>query len=65
MLCEVRVRGTWWKPCTTATPSKTIDAAWRVVIRRRIEEIESGAVELIDGPESIAVIRADLKARRA
>lgn len=41
-----------------------IDAAWRAELRRRIDEIESGKVELLDLDESHAQLRAELAARR-
>ena len=41
-----------------------IDAAWRTELRRRIAEIESGKVELLDAGESHAQMRAELAARR-
>ncbi|RRJ87186.1 addiction module protein [Gulosibacter macacae] len=42
-----------------------VDAAWRVELRRRIDDIESGKVELLDVDESHAQLRAELAARRA
>ena len=42
-----------------------VDAAWRSELRRRIDDIESGKVELLDVDESHAQLRADLAARRA
>ena len=42
----------------------TIDAAWRIELRRRIDDIESGKVELLDVDESHAQLRAELAARR-
>lgn len=41
-----------------------IDAAWRTELRRRIDEIKSGKVELLDADESHAQLRAELAARR-
>lgn len=41
------------------------DAAWRVELRRRIDDIESGKVELLDLDESHAQLRAGLVDRRA
>lgn len=41
-----------------------VDAAWRVELRRRIDDIESGKVELLDVDESHAQLRAELAARR-
>jgi hypothetical protein len=42
-----------------------IDAAWRTELRRRMDDIESGKVELLDAGESHAQMRAELAARRA
>ena len=42
-----------------------IDAAWKNEISRRVEEIVDGSAQLIDGPESLANIKAELAARRA
>lgn len=41
-----------------------VDAAWRTELRRRIDDIESGKVELLDVDESHAQLRAELAARR-
>lgn len=41
-----------------------VDAAWRAEFRRRIDDIESGKVELLDADESHAQLRAELAARR-
>lgn len=41
-----------------------VDAAWRAELPRRIDDIESGKVELLDGDESHAQLRAELAARR-
>ena len=41
-----------------------VDAAWRSEIRRRIDDIESGKVELLDADEVHAQIRAKLDAMR-
>lgn len=41
-----------------------VDAAWRAELRRRIDDIESGKVELLDVDESHAQLRAELAARR-
>ncbi|MGO1592464.1 MAG: addiction module protein [Ancrocorticia sp.] len=41
-----------------------VDAAWRTELRRRIDEIEGGTVELLDVDESHAQLRAELAARR-
>lgn len=39
-------------------PDEEIDRAWRAEIRRRVEEIRSGKVELIDNDEVFADLRA-------
>lgn len=44
---------------------ETIDAAWRAEFGRRIDDIESGKVELVDGRQTLAMARAMLDARRA
>ena len=41
-----------------------VDAAWRGELRRRIDDIESGKVELLDADEVHAQIRAELAAMR-
>lgn len=41
-----------------------IDAAWDEVIGRRIAEVVNGTAALVDGPESLAQIRAELATRR-
>ncbi|MBK0421094.1 addiction module protein [Leucobacter sp. CSA2] len=41
-----------------------IDAAWRSELRRRIDDIESGKIELLDADEVHAQIRAKLAAMR-
>lgn len=41
-----------------------IDAAWDEVIDRRVVEVVNGTANLVDGPESLAQIRADLAAHR-
>lgn len=41
-----------------------IDAAWDEVIGQRVAAVVSGTATLVDGPESLAQIRADLAARR-
>lgn len=41
-----------------------IDAAWRADLRRRTDEIENGRVQLVDGPETLAMARAMLAKRR-
>lgn len=41
-----------------------VDAAWRSELRRRIDDIESGKVELLDADEVHAQISAKLAAMR-
>lgn len=41
-----------------------VDEAWRAEFRRRIDDIESGRVQLVDGRETIAMAREMLAARR-
>ncbi|MDR2253312.1 MAG: addiction module protein [Bifidobacteriaceae bacterium] len=41
-----------------------VDAAWNQEIDRRVDEVVSGGVELVDGEESLRQIRAELAARR-
>ena len=41
-----------------------IDDAWRAEIRRRIDDIEAGRVEVLDVDESHARLRAELASRR-
>lgn len=48
----------------TTADQDEVDAAWRVELRRRIDDIESGKVELLDVDESHAQLRAELAARR-
>ena len=40
-----------------------VDAAWRTELRRRIDDIEAGKIELLDVNESHAELRAELVAR--
>jgi putative addiction module component (TIGR02574 family) len=47
----------------TAGSQAEVDAAWRDELRRRIDDIESGKVELLDVDESHAQLRAELAAR--
>lgn len=41
-----------------------VDATWRGELRRRIDDIESGKIELLDADEVHAQIRAELAAMR-
>ncbi len=45
-------------------PQAEVEAAWRDELSRRIDDIRSGAVELLDFDESHRQIRAELIARR-
>lgn len=56
----------WWSlhPPAEDLPQEEIDAAWGAEIKRRIEEIDSGAVEMIPGDEVLARMDARLKTRR-
>lgn len=42
-----------------------IDAAWDDVIGQRVADVVNGTATLMDGPDTIAQIRAELAARRA
>ncbi|MCC6875535.1 MAG: addiction module protein [Sandaracinaceae bacterium] len=39
-------------------PAKAVEAAWRVEIARRIHEMETGEVELLDGEAVLEALRA-------
>lgn len=41
-----------------------VDAAWDEEIDRRVDEIMSGQADLVDGEETIAMLRARSAARR-
>jgi len=41
-----------------------IDAAWRDTIARRLDDIESGRVQLVSGRETTALALARLESRR-
>ncbi|MFT3944993.1 MAG: addiction module protein [Ancrocorticia sp.] len=45
-------------------PQAEVEAAWRDELSKRIDDIRSGAVELLDFDESHRQIRAQLIARR-
>lgn len=47
-----------------ALPQDAVDSAWRSEIGKRIDEIESGDVELVDVNTSHAQLRDELSARR-
>ncbi|MGO1199893.1 MAG: addiction module protein [Dermabacteraceae bacterium] len=42
-----------------------VDAAWQAEFRRRIDSIESGKVELVDGRETMRIAHDRLAERRA
>lgn len=42
----------------------TAHAAWKEELHRRVEEIQRGDVELVDGRTTIALARAELESRR-
>jgi putative addiction module component (TIGR02574 family) len=56
----------WWSlhPPAEDLPQEEIDAACDAEIKRRSEEFDSGAVEMIPGEEVIARMDARLKAKR-
>lgn len=41
-----------------------IDGAWNDEIDRRIQDVLTGTVELVDGEETRRIVRAELAARR-
>ncbi|WP_022882966.1 addiction module protein [Gryllotalpicola ginsengisoli] len=41
-----------------------IDAAWDEEISKRVAEVLDGSANLVDGPETLAQVRAELAARR-
>jgi 2,4-dienoyl-CoA reductase-like NADH-dependent reductase (Old Yellow Enzyme family) len=42
----------------------SVDAAWRAEYRRRVDDIESGRVQLVSHAETVAQARAMLASRR-
>jgi len=40
------------------------NAAWSAELDRRVAEVDEGAVELVDGDEALAQVRAAIEARR-
>lgn len=42
-----------------------VDAAWRAEFRRRVDEVESGRVQLVDHEQTVSDARALLAERRA
>lgn len=47
-----------------ARDQAAIDAAWNAELRKRIDEIESGAVGLVDGEETMRLARELIDAKR-
>lgn len=43
----------------------SVEEAWLTEIRRRVEDIDNGRVELVDGAETIRIARARIAARTA
>lgn len=43
-----------------AATKADVDAAWDAVVDRRVEELVSGGVEPVSGPESLARLRVRL-----
>ncbi|WP_415116555.1 addiction module protein [Microbacterium sp.] len=42
-----------------------MDAAWQAEFRRRIDDIESGRIQLVDGRETLRIARGRIAERRA
>lgn len=42
-----------------------VDAVWQTEFRRRIDDIESGRVQLVDGRETMRIARERIAKRRA
>lgn len=42
-----------------------VDAAWQAEFRRRLDDVESGRVQLVDGPETMRIARERIAERRA
>ncbi|MCL2466426.1 MAG: addiction module protein [Micrococcales bacterium] len=45
-----------------------VEALWRAELRRRIDDVDSGRVQLVDHDETVRIARArlaDLRARRS
>lgn len=55
----------WWSlhPPAEDLPQEEIDASWDAEIKRRIEEIDSGAVQLIPGEQVLAEMQRRLTRR--
>jgi len=41
------------------------DVAWKAELHRRIDDIESGRVQLVSGPETLRLARQRIATRRA
>ncbi len=48
----------------SAASDPIIDAAWQAEFRRRIDDIESGRVRLVDGRETMRIAHARIAERR-
>ena len=46
------------------TEQSVIDAAWETEIQRRVDDVQSGRAELVDGEESFRRVRAHLDSLR-
>lgn len=49
---------------TSVAEQGTVDAAWSAELRRRVDDLESGAAEPVSHEETVAVARALLADRR-
>jgi len=49
---------------TTAETQAEIDAAWRAELQRRVDDVESGRVDLVSHDETVALARALLAGRK-
>ncbi|MCC6877381.1 MAG: addiction module protein [Sandaracinaceae bacterium] len=49
---------------TPPKPAESIEAAWREEVARRLREIESGEVELLDAEAVLSALRAKYSRRR-
>jgi hypothetical protein len=51
-------------PHDAPSDQAAIDAAWNAELRKRIDEVESGAVESVDGEETMLLARELIDAKR-
>jgi len=49
----------------TSRPSAASDQVWKAEFRRRIDDIDSGRVQMVNGTETIRLIREQAAQRRA